>query len=77
MRSGWNRSGGKDMSRGSTIYTIGTALNGFGVVLESSPQEHSVVRVESITAVTIRSRAPRHEQIPERAYAMPGRPGLS
>lgn len=91
------------MSRSSTIYTIGTALNraqdkgaavqvlvegtwveghivaldGFGVVLESSPHEHSVVRVESITAVTIRSRAPQHEQIPEQAYAMPGRPGLS
>jgi hypothetical protein len=91
------------MSRSSTIYTIGTALNrahdsgaavqvlvegmwveghivaldGFGVVLESSPEEHSVIRVESITAVTIRTRAPQREQIAERAYAMPGPRGAS
>ncbi|HEX6248727.1 MAG TPA: hypothetical protein VFZ64_12725 [Nocardioidaceae bacterium] len=47
------------------------AVDGFGVVLESGSDEHSVVRVESIAAVTIRSSAPHREQISERVYAMP------
>lgn len=51
------------------------AVDGFGVVLHKDDHQHSVVRIESISAVTILSEAPqraaRHRPI-ERVHAMPG-----
>jgi sRNA-binding regulator protein Hfq len=48
------------------------AVDGFGVVLHSDDDEHSVIRIESVSAVTICSAAPHRQQIPERVHAMPG-----
>lgn len=48
------------------------AVDGFGVVLEADDDQHSVVRIESIAAVTVRSAAPFRSAIPERVHAMPG-----
>jgi sRNA-binding regulator protein Hfq len=55
------------------------AVDGFGVVLEDAEERHSVVRIESISAVTIGSPAPqrsRHSaaqrEAIERVHAMPG-----
>lgn len=48
------------------------AVDGFGVVLHSADERHSVIRVESISAVTICSAAPHRESIPGRVRAMPG-----
>lgn len=48
------------------------AVDGFGVVLQSDDDQHSVIRVESIAAVTILSAAPHRNAIPERVHAMPG-----
>ena len=48
------------------------AVDGFGVVLHVQDDQHSVVRVESISAVTIGSAAPHRQSIPERVHAMPG-----
>jgi sRNA-binding regulator protein Hfq len=48
------------------------AVDGFGVVLHCDDNQHSVVRIESISAVTILSAAPHHDAIPERVHVMPG-----
>ncbi len=48
------------------------AVDGFGVVLQGEEERHSVIRIESISAVTICSPAPHRQQIPERVHAMPG-----
>jgi sRNA-binding regulator protein Hfq len=48
------------------------AVDGFGVVLHRDNRQHSVVRIESISAVTILSEAPHHRSIPQRLHAMPG-----
>lgn len=48
------------------------AVDGFGVVLQADDTQHSVVRIESIAAVTIRAEAPHRRSIPERIHAMPG-----
>ena len=49
------------------------AVDGFGVVLHAADDQHSVVRVESISAVTICSAAPhRRTALHERAHPMPG-----
>jgi sRNA-binding regulator protein Hfq len=48
------------------------AVDGFGVVLHADENQHSVIRVESISAVTICSTAPhRPTAIPGRAHVMP------
>ncbi|MFZ5849093.1 MAG: hypothetical protein ACOYX5_17125 [Actinomycetota bacterium] len=48
------------------------AVDGFGVVLHADDDaEHSVIRVESISAVTIKSAAPHRTAI-SRVHAMPG-----
>ena len=51
------------------------AVDGFGLCLNSEDQEHSVVRIESISAVTIATSAPPHVAIPagsyDGAHAMP------
>jgi sRNA-binding regulator protein Hfq len=48
------------------------AVDGFGVVLHSDDNQHSVIRIESVSAVTILSAAPHRSAIPERIHAMPG-----
>lgn len=48
------------------------AVDGFGVVLHDGDDQHSVVRVENISAVTVLSEAPHRRPIPERVHAMPG-----
>lgn len=48
------------------------AVDGFGVVLHADHDQHSVVRIESISAVTILSEAPHRTPIAERVHAMPG-----
>jgi sRNA-binding regulator protein Hfq len=48
------------------------AVDGFGVVIHSDDNQHSVIRIESISAVTILSAAPHRDAIPERVHAMPG-----
>jgi sRNA-binding regulator protein Hfq len=48
------------------------AVDGFGVVLEAEQDEHSVVRVESIAAVTVRSAAPYRTALSERVHVMSG-----
>lgn len=48
------------------------AVDGFGVVLEADDDQHSVVRVESISAVTVCTAAPQRHAIGERVHAMPG-----
>jgi hypothetical protein len=48
------------------------AVDGFGVVLAADDEAHSVVRVESIAAVTIRAAAPHGTALPERVHAMSG-----
>lgn len=48
------------------------AVDGFGVVLHSDDSQHSVIRIESISAVTICSEAPHRQAITERVHAMPG-----
>ena len=56
------------------------AVDGFGVVLQDDDERHSVVRIESISAVTICSPAPHRRQgagtqpreAIERVHAMPG-----
>jgi len=47
------------------------AVDGFGVVLHADDDQHSVVRVESISAVNIRAAAPHRPAI-DRVHAMPG-----
>lgn len=50
------------------------AVDGHGVVLHVEDDQHSVVRIESISAVTVRSAAPHgvhHDEIPERVQVMP------
>ena len=50
------------------------AVDGHGVVLHVEDDQHSVVRIESISAVTIRSAAPQgvhRDQITERVHVMP------
>ena len=49
------------------------AVDGFGVVLHADDNQHSVVRIESVSAVTIRSAAPHREAIPDRVHVMPPR----
>ena len=56
------------------------AVDGFGVVLQDAEERHSVVRIESISAVTICSPAPQRShngstaprEAIERVHAMPG-----
>ena len=52
------------------------AVDGFGLCLHSDDDQHSVVRIESIAAVTVCAAAPRHIAIPsgsfDGAHAMPG-----
>ncbi len=48
------------------------AVDGFGVVVHSQDSQHSVIRIESISAVTILSAAPQRDAISERVHAMPG-----
>lgn len=51
------------------------AVDGHGVVLHADDDQHSVIRIESISAVTIRSAAPHgvhRDQITERVHVMPG-----
>ena len=59
------------------------AADGIGVVLESTEDEHSVVRMERINAVRVHSAAPQHRRIrsaptmaeersPDGALPMPG-----
>jgi sRNA-binding regulator protein Hfq len=49
------------------------AVDGFGVVLHAADEQHSVIRVESISAVTICSAAPhRRTALSDRVHAMPG-----
>lgn len=55
------------------------AVDGFGLCLHSDDDVHSVIRVESISAVTVRAAAPRQmslENGSHGAHAMPG-PRLS
>ena len=47
------------------------AVDGFGVVLHVEDNQHSVIRIESISAVTILTAAPHRSAI-ERVHAMPG-----
>lgn len=47
------------------------AVDGFGVVLDGE-DDHSVIRIESVSAVTIRAVAPQRTAIRERVHAMPG-----
>jgi sRNA-binding regulator protein Hfq len=48
------------------------ALDGFGVVLNSNENEHSVIRVEAVSAVRIGTLAPVRTPIPAAAWPMPG-----
>ncbi len=49
------------------------AVDGHGVVLNSQDgQEHSVVRIQNVSAVKIGSVAPIRTPIPAGAYSMPG-----
>ncbi len=48
------------------------AVDGFGVVLQADDTQHSVVRIESISAVTIRAAAPHRRAINDRVHVMPG-----
>jgi sRNA-binding regulator protein Hfq len=48
------------------------AVDGFGVVIQSDDERHSVIRIESVSAVTICSAAPHRSAIPGRVHAMPG-----
>jgi sRNA-binding regulator protein Hfq len=57
---------------GKWIHGHVLAVDGFGVVLQEAEDRHSVIRVESISAVTICSPAPHREAIPGRVHAMPG-----
>lgn len=47
------------------------AVDGFGVLLEGDGDSHSVIRIENISAVTVRSAAPYHSAITDRVHAMP------
>lgn len=49
------------------------ALDGFGLCLQSDDSVHSVIRVESISAVTVRAAAPRQLALEDGpgAHAMP------
>ena len=52
------------------------AVDGYGVCLHSDEDQHSVIRVESIAAVTVCAAAPRQSAIPVGAFSgahpMPG-----
>ena len=48
------------------------AVDGFGVVVQADDDRHSVIRIESISAVTICSPAPHGRRSIERVHAMPG-----
>ncbi|HSE72643.1 MAG TPA: hypothetical protein VLA97_17880 [Nocardioidaceae bacterium] len=47
------------------------AVDGFGVVMNSHEREHSVIRVEAISAVRIMTAAPMRAPIEAGAFAMP------
>lgn len=47
------------------------AVDGHGVVLQETENTHSVIRIESVSAVTISSAAPHRRAIPDRVHAMP------
>jgi sRNA-binding regulator protein Hfq len=47
------------------------AVDGHGVVLQETDSKHSVIRIESISAVTISSAPPHRTAIPDRVHAMP------
>ena len=49
------------------------AVDGHGVVLQESESKHSVVRIESVSAVTISDAPPHRKAIPDRVHAMPPR----
>lgn len=49
------------------------AVDGFGVVIHSDDNQHSVIRIESISAVTICAAAPHRPAI-DRVHAMPAGP---
>lgn len=54
------------------------AVDGFGVVLRTDAEEHSVVRVESVSAVTVRAAAPPPATLAGQLVAAPGRgPGTA
>ncbi len=48
------------------------ALDGFGVVLNTEDNEHSVIRVEAVSAVRIGTLAPVRTPINAAAVPMPG-----
>jgi len=47
------------------------AVDGYGVVLDAEDHQHSVLRIESVAAVTVRSSAPARTPIPAVAHPMP------
>ena len=49
------------------------AVDGHGVVLQETDSKHSVVRIESISAVTISAAPPHRRAIPDRVHEMPPR----
>ncbi len=48
------------------------AVDGFGVVLTSDEREHSVVRIEHVSAVKILTAAPMRKPITSETTRMPG-----
>lgn len=48
------------------------AVDGFGVVLSDGDREHSVIRVEAVSAVRILAAPPSRTSIPAGARPMPG-----
>ena len=57
---------------GSWLRGLVVAVDGFGVVLSSEEQEHSVVRIEAVSAVKIMTTAPMRAPITAGAHPMPG-----
>ncbi|MGH3330748.1 MAG: hypothetical protein ACRDPJ_05510 [Nocardioidaceae bacterium] len=56
---------------GSWIPGLVVAVDGFGVVLQSEDREHSVIRVENISAVKIATTAPQRTPITAAVHEMP------
>ncbi len=48
------------------------AVDGFGVVMDSTDQQHAVIRIESVAAVKIGTPAPIRQPITAGARPMPG-----
>jgi sRNA-binding regulator protein Hfq len=47
------------------------AVDGHGVVLQETESKHSVIRIESVAAVTISDAPPHRSALPQRVHAMP------